>query len=175
MASKARGSGHRWRLIGWGIAVALIVTPLIAMQFTREVNWTGSDFLFATAVIGGVGAIYELAASKSQNQAYRAGVAFALTAAFLIVWANGAVGMIGTESNPFNLLFYGVVLLAIGGSIVARFQSLGMAWTMTAAAVAQAMISGAGLLSDPRGALFSLAFSGLWLVSAAFLRRSARS
>ena len=35
-----------WRIIGWGSAVALILTPLVAMQFTSEVNWDETDFIF---------------------------------------------------------------------------------------------------------------------------------
>jgi hypothetical protein len=177
MASKAAngaGRGHRWRIAGWGTAVALVLTPLIAMQFTREVNWTASDFLFAAILIGGVGAAYELAVSRAESAAYRAGAAFALAAAFLIVWANGAVGMIGSEGNLYNLYFYGVILIALVGAAFARFRPTGMAWAMAAAAVSQAMVSGGGLFSDPRGGLFSLAFAGLWLVSAGFFRKAAR-
>ena len=175
MASKAHGGGNRWRIVGWGIAVALILTPLVAMQFTRQVDWTASDFLFAVVLLGGVGATFELAVRRSHSPAYRAGVAFALAAVFLIVWANGAVGMIGSEGNPYNLYFYGVILVALTGAVMARFRPAGMTWAMGAAAVAQAVASGGGLFGDPRGGLFSLAFAGLWLVSAAFFARAARS
>jgi hypothetical protein len=175
MASKVQGAGNRWRIVGWGIAVALILTPLLAMQFTREVQWTMADFLFAMVLIGVAGAVFELAVRRSHSPAYRAGVAFALAAAFLIVWANGAVGMIGSEDNPYNLFFYGVILVALAGAVIARFRPTGMARAMGVAAVAQAVVSGGGLYDDPRGGLFSLAFAGLWLGSAAFFARAARS
>ena len=175
MASKVQGGAHRWRIIGWGTAAALILTPLVAMQFTREVDWRASDFLFAMVLIGGVGAVYEVAVRRTRSPAYRAGVAFALAAAFLIAWANGAVGMIGPEDNSYNLFFYGVILVALTGAVIARFRPTGMARAMGAAAVAQAVVSGGGLYSDPRGGLFSLAFAGSWLVSAAFFGRAARS
>lgn len=177
MASKAgngAGRGSRWRIAGWGLAVGLILTPLVAMQFTRDIDWTASDFLFAAILIGAVGAAYELAVSRMQSAAYRAGAAFALAATFLIVWANGAVGMIGSEGNPYNLYFYGVVLVALIGGAFARFRPAGMAWAMAVAAVLQAVVSGGGLYSDPRGGLFSLAFAGVWLVSAGFFRKAAR-
>ena len=175
MASKAHGGGTRWRIVGWGIAVTLILTPLVAMRFTREVAWTASDFLFAMVLIGGVGAVYELAVRRSQSPAYRGGVASALAATFLIVWANGAVGMIGSEGNPYNLYFYGVILIALIGAVIARFRPAGMSWAMGFAALAQAVASGGGLYRDPRGGLISLAFAGLWLVSAAFFAKAARS
>ena len=175
MASKVQGGANRWRIVGWGTAVALILTPLIAMQFTRDVDWTAGDFLFAVVLIGGVGAAFELAVRRSHSPAYRAGIAFALAAAFLIVWANGAVGMIGPEGNPYNLYFYGVILVALIGAVIARFRPSGMSWAMGFAAVAQAVVSGGGLYGDPRGGLFSLAFAGLWLGSAAFFGKAARS
>ena len=33
------------RLLAWGAAAALLLLPLVAMQFTEEVNWTVFDFL----------------------------------------------------------------------------------------------------------------------------------
>jgi len=40
------------RLIVWAVVVALILLiPLVAMQFTSEVNWTLSDFVFAGVLL----------------------------------------------------------------------------------------------------------------------------
>ena len=39
--------------------------------------------------------------------------------AFLTIWVNLAVGMIGAEDNPYNLLFIGLlVAVALGGFAV---------------------------------------------------------
>jgi hypothetical protein len=162
-----------WRMLGWGTAAALLLTPLVAMQFTSEVNWTPSDFAFAGIMFGGVGAIYEFTVRKMASPAYRGGVALALAAAFLIIWVNGAVGMIGDEGDPANLMFAGVLAIALFGSVLARFRAGGMAVAMAAAAVAQAVAGGAGMLLDPLGGLLSAAFAGLWLLSAALFRRAA--
>ena len=82
MASNANGgtAGVRvpWRFLGWGGAVALLLLPLIAMQFTHEVNWTLSDFIFAGVIVAIVGGTFELAVRASGNWAYRAAVALAL-------------------------------------------------------------------------------------------------
>ena len=43
---------------------------------------------------------YELAAWMTGNRAYRAAVGVAVAAAFLLVWINLAVGIIGTETTP---------------------------------------------------------------------------
>ena len=165
--------GSPWRVAAWTIAALLLLLPLVAMQFTDEVNWTAGDFIFAALLIGTVGATFELAVRMSRNSAYRAGVGFALAASFLIIWANGAVGMIGDEDNPYNLLFLGVIALALTGAVVARFRANGMALAMAAAAVGQIVIALGGMSDDPRGAIFSAAFAGLWLLSAALFRKAA--
>ena len=54
------------RLIVWAVVVALILLiPLVAMQFTSEVNWTLSDFVFAGVLLFGTGLTYELVARKA--------------------------------------------------------------------------------------------------------------
>ena len=124
------------RPIAWGGAAALVLLPLVAMQFTREVNWTVGDFLFAAMLIGGVGLALELAVRISPNWSYRAGAALGLAAGFLLIWANGAVGYIGSEDNPYNLLFVGVVAIAFAGSLISVFRAQGMAFAMLAAGIA---------------------------------------
>jgi hypothetical protein len=166
-------SWHPWRILGWGTAAALLLTPLVAMQFTSEVNWTPSDFAFAAIMFGGVGIIYEFTVRRTNSHFYRGGVALALAAAFLIVWANGAVGMIGDEGNPANLMFAAVLAIALIGSVLARFRARGMAVDMFASAVVQAVAGGLGMLIDPLGGILSAAFAGLWLVSAALFRAAA--
>ena len=164
---------NAWRILGWGTAAALLLTPLVAMQFTSEVNWTASDFAFAGVMIGGVGMIYEFTLRKSHDRFYRGGVALALAGTFLIIWANGAVGMIGDEGDPANLMFAGVLAIALLGSVLARFRAGGMAIAMIAAAIAQAVAGGVGMLLDPLGGVLSAGFATLWLVSAALFRRAA--
>jgi hypothetical protein len=169
-----RGRGNVVRIALWGLAGLLLLAPLVAMRFTDEVNWTGSDFVFAGIVFATIGLVAELAARSTRNGAARAATGFALAAAFVIVWANGAVGMIGSEGNPYNLYFYGAIATALVGARAARFRPAGMALAMAAAAVVQAGVALGGLAADPRGAAVSTAFAGLWLVSAALFRKAAR-
>jgi hypothetical protein len=125
------------RILGWGTIAALILAPAIAMQFTREVNWTPSDFLFAIVMLGGVGLAFELAVRASGSRAYRGGAGLALMAGLVILWANAAVGIIGDESQSINLWFDAVPLFAMTASMAARFRPMGMAMAMTAVAIAQ--------------------------------------
>ena len=166
--------GHRWRIAAWGTASLLVLLPLVAMQFTDEVNWTLGDFAFAGILFGTVGLLYELTVRMSRNIAYRAGVGFALAAAFLIVWANGAVGMIGDEGSGYTQLFYAVIGVALVGSLAALFRAGPMALAMLAAGLAHLGVAVGGLSADPRGAAISAVLAGPWLLAAALFRLAAR-
>jgi hypothetical protein len=184
MASEAgmTGGANRWRLLGWGLAVALILTPLVAMQFTREVNWTLFDFIFAGVLIGGVGLLFELAVRASGNWAYRGGVSLALATAFLLIWINGAVGIIGDEGGPANLVFHVIILLAITGAIVSGGKAKLMSRAMMVPAVAQALVAvyiaatGIGANKPPGQPGLSILIGGfavMWLGSALLFRKAA--
>jgi hypothetical protein len=153
------------------------------MRFTDEVNWTVSDFAFAAGLLLGVGLVFEVTLRLTANAAYRTAVAVALTAAFLLVWVNGAVGIIGSERNPANLMYAGVLAVALAGAIVARFRPGGMAWALAATALAQAAVGAIALDGDlgaegeawPRDVLvLTGGFGGLWLLSAALFGTAAR-
>ena len=161
-----------WRIIGWGGAVTLILTPLVAMQFTTEVNWDETDFIFAAIIFGIVGGLIELAVRISTNWYFRFGAIFAVLAGFMVVWANGAVGMIGNEDNPVNLWFGAVLLIAIAGAIFSRFHKRAMATAMFAAGTTQAVIGlFAGILgTDMRGGIFTIVLATLWFVAGALFR-----
>ncbi len=166
--------GQGWRIAGWGAAVALLAVPFVAMRFTDEVKWTGSDFVFAGVLFGTVGLVIELAVRKSADWAYRGGVAFAAFAGLMVIWANGAVGMIGNEDNGYNLLFGLPILIALLGSIAARFRARGMSLAMLAAAAVHVAVALGGLNQDSRGVVFSLLLSSFWVASAAFFRGATR-
>jgi len=120
------------------LAVALILlAPFIAMQFTDDVAWSLFDFTFAGALLFGAGLAFELLTRKAQDLAYRAALGLAIMAAVLLVWINLAVGIIGSEDNPANMMYIGVLAILIFGSLTARFRSRGMARALFATALAQ--------------------------------------
>ncbi|MEP9357397.1 hypothetical protein [Sphingomonas sp. KR3-1] len=167
-------TGKGLRIAAWSAAAGLLLLPAIAMQFTREVVWGPVDFLVAAVLIGGTGLVFELAIRARTSGAYRAGVALALFTAFLTIWINLAVGMIGDEGNPLNLLFGGVVAVAVLGGFLARFQPVGMAWTMAATALVQAATVIPALTTEPRTAGLIAGFALPWLLSAALFRAARR-
>jgi hypothetical protein len=171
-------------MAAWGAVMALILLlPLFAMQVTDEVVWDLADFVFAGALVVGVGITYELAARKTGNTAYRSAVGVALAAAFILVWVNGAVGVIGTERDNANLMYGGVLAVGITGAIIARFRPDGMARALFATALAQAVVAVialvAGLGSTGPGwpwdiLILTVFFAALWLISAKLFRKAAR-
>ena len=98
--------GIPWRILGWGGPVALLLVPFVAMQFTSEVQWDAIDFVFMGGLIGGIGFAFELLARRG-GYAFRIAAGLALLAVFLLVWLNGAVGIIGSENNDANLMYAG--------------------------------------------------------------------
>jgi len=164
----------RWRIIMWGTAAFLLLLPAIAMQLTGEVDWDARDFLIMGTMLAIACGTCELAARASANGAYRIGAGIAVGTAFLTVWANLAVGMIGSEANPYNLIFAGVIGVALLGAVLVRFEATGMMRVMILTAVVQAAAGAAGLTEDTQGAILSMAFSALWLLSALLFRTAAR-
>jgi hypothetical protein len=95
---------------------------------------------------------------------------------------NLAVGIIGSEDNPANLMYGGVLAVAIVGAVVARFQPHGMARALVATALAQALAGAIALMAGwgSTGAnwpqvivILTLFFAALWLGSAWLFRKAA--
>jgi hypothetical protein len=185
MASRAHndapGRAARSRVAVWGMAAFLLALPAMAMQFTSEVNWDETDFIVMGVMLATACGTYELAVRMSDSAIYRAGFGFSIAAGFLLVWINLAVGIIGTEDNPANLLYVGVLAVAICGAFVARLRAQGMARAMIATATAQAVVGVAALfgrlgVGDPNWPHdvvgVTVIFVGLWLTAALLFRKA---
>jgi hypothetical protein len=187
MAGNGKGvSGWRannWRIAVWGTAALLLLLPLIAMQFTDEVNWDETDFLVFGAMLVAACGTCELAARVTGNLAYRAAVGVAVVAAFLLIWINLAVGIIGSEDNPANLMYAGVLAVCVLGALVARFRPIGMARALAVTALAQTLVAVIALIFGlgstganwPRViVILNGFFAALWLISAWLFRKAAQ-
>lgn len=174
-ASAGARRRNRWSLAIWGGAALLLLVPAVAMQFTSEVDWTASDFVVLGAMLSVACGAYELAARITGNTSYRAAVGIAITTAFLTVWVNGAVGMLGSEDNPANLMFGGVLAVGLIGAIVSRLRPLGMARAMEATAASQAAMAVYALVGGYPGVVLHVGFFTIpWLLSARLFRKAAR-
>lgn len=175
-AMKTTSAPWRWRAALWGGAAALLLVPAVAMRFSDEVRWGPGSFLVMGALLMILCGLIELGARLSTHWAYRLGFALAALAGFTTVWVNLAVGMIGDEGDPRNLLFVGVLLIAAIGALWARFRAAGMAHAMFATALAMA---GATLLAARAGeirvALLMTAWIVAWSLAGLFFQVAARA
>ena len=177
MTGQAQMSGRGWRAAVWGGAAALMLAPVVATLVSDEMKWDSADFaLFGLILLAACGA-WELAMRKTRSWYYAAAAVVAAGTAFLLFLVNGAVGFIGDEGDPVNLLFFGVLTLALGGAIIVRFRAEGMARAMAVTAGAQVAAAALAVLMEPdvKGFLLGTAmFVPLWLLSAWLFARAAR-
>lgn len=168
--------GNLVRGLVWGGAACLLLLPWMAMRIDAEgVHWTGGDFAVMGAMLLAVCITYEIAARLARNNAFIVASGLAAGAAFLMTWANLAVGIISSENNPVNQLFFAVVAVAIVGALVARLRPVGLAWAMVATALAQVGVwLYAWLAGHGQVLVFTAVMCVLWLSSAALFRRAAR-
>jgi hypothetical protein len=85
------------RLTGIVLTVGiLLLIPLIAMQFSTEVSWTGFDFIVAGVLLLGTGLLCELVLRKVTTTRNRILLCGAILFLLLITWIELAVGIFGT-------------------------------------------------------------------------------
>lgn len=85
------------RLIGIVLIVALILlTPLVAMQFTDEVSWELSDFIVAGILLLGTGLVCEFIMRKVKKKENRIALILFFIVVLLLIWVELAVGVFGT-------------------------------------------------------------------------------
>lgn len=175
-----RGSG--WRKALWGGAVLLFLLPAVAMLFTEEVVWGPLDFAVWGAMLSAACSTFELAARASGSWLYRAAVAAAVGGAFFLVWVNLAVGIIGDEGNPANLMYAGVLAVGVAGAFAARFKPRGLSLALAATALAQLAVAAITFVARLGGSLdrplqlwvLNGMFVALWLLSAGLFFLAAR-
>ena len=58
----------------------------------------------------------------ARNTAYRCAFSMAVATAFLLLWLNAAVGVIGNENDDANPIILGVLAVGVIGTLMARLQ-----------------------------------------------------
>jgi hypothetical protein len=119
----------------------ILMIPAAAMLFKIEGwAWGAADFVIVWVVIASSVATYKFVAGKAPNRTYRIAAGGAVTTGVILMWINGAVGLIGSENNPANLMYGGVLAVGLIGAAIARLQPLGMARALFVTAVAQFLV-----------------------------------
>lgn len=104
-------------------------------------NWGLEDFVMAGLMLSAVAGCFLLARRRSSGLAYLLAFAIMLGALFVTVFAWLAVGIIGSEDHPANLLYTGVIAVCAIGAVQARLRPAGMSRTLSIAAGLQAAIT----------------------------------
>jgi hypothetical protein len=164
-----------------GVTASILLIPFIAMRFSTEVNWTFSDFLIMGILIFGTGMAYTLISRISENLSYRLALGTGIGTGFFLIWSNLAVGLIGSENNDINALYFLLLVIGFAGALVSRFQAKGMTWVMAAIAVGQLSIAGYALATGaqhlPHSSVgeilgVTLFFTVFWIASALLFRQA---
>ncbi len=138
----ARRERH-WRMLRWAAAAALLSVPWFMMQVSDAWDWRPESFVLLGTMLASALGAYELAVRMSGRGSwtYRAGAALAIATGFVLVWMNLAVGIIGPEDNPANLMYGGALLVGAVGAAMARLEPRGMALASFATALALLLVA----------------------------------
>jgi hypothetical protein len=169
----------RWVLI----TAAVLAVPLVAMVLklgvpdpgsgTDGVNWGPMDFAIIGVLVLGSGLLYEYASARAGTAAHRAAVGIAVAAGLFLIWVNLAVGMIGDQGNPANLMYVLVLAVALIGASIARFEPREASIAMFATAIAHVIVAAIALIAGLGPTLMADAFFvAAWVVSGLLFRQA---
>ncbi|SNR38720.1 hypothetical protein EYF88_06095 [Paracoccus sediminis] len=89
----AHSDRRRWRARRWGAIGALLLAPVLGMAVSDQVAWGPADFLLAGLLLAGGNLLYE-GLSRRRPTLQRRLIAGAIGLAVLVLWAQGAVGIL---------------------------------------------------------------------------------
>lgn len=78
------------------ITIILLLIPLMAMQFTNEVNWSVFDFIVAGFFLFGTGLVIEFVLRKVKSTTHRILICGIILLLLFLLWAELAVGIFGS-------------------------------------------------------------------------------
>ena len=159
------------RPLAWGGALVLLAAPWVAMRFTDQVAWSGGDFAVFGALLLFACLAFEVMVRTARAPRHLAASVLAIATAFLLVWANLAVGIVEEPNHPANLMFAAVLLAGVIGAVMARLHARGMAHVLLLMACLQVAAGAIAVSMDTQTPpLFLLALtavcSAAWLLSA---------
>lgn len=166
----------------WVVVTAVVLAiPALAMAFNlaipdpgsgnEGVNWGPMDFALIGVLVLGAGLLFEYASSRSGTVAHKAAVGIAVAAGLGLVWVNLAVGFMDVENG--NLMYVLVLIVALVGAAIGRFEPREASIAMFATAAAHAVVAIIGLAADLGPTLLADAFwiAG-WVASGLLFRQA---
>lgn len=77
-------------------AAGILFVPLLAMQFTDQVNWTVADFMVAGALLMITSVLIEFVLRKVTATKYRIALCVTLLVGLILILIELAVGLFGS-------------------------------------------------------------------------------
>ena len=120
---------------------------------------------------------------KTENANYKTALVLAIATVLILFWVIGAVGVLGADGDPADLMYIGVLAVGVTGAIIVRFQPMGMARAMIATALAQTLVTVIALIIGKQDAPYMSVFEivslnsffvSLFLGSARLFQKAAR-
>lgn len=108
------------------VTLLLLLIPFIAMKTGNGIDWSASDFLIVGVLIFGAGLSYVWASRQEGSLLYKVAVGWTILSTLLLIWANLAVGLVGSGPNAVNLMYIAVVAIVVVGGAVTRFKAVGL-------------------------------------------------
>jgi hypothetical protein len=109
---------------------AIATLAILLIPFIAKADWSPMDFIIAGFLLFCTGFTFKLATWKANSVTYKVAAAIALGSGLFLIWANLAVGIVGSENNPINVLYFGVIAIGLIGSVISGFRANGMTYTM---------------------------------------------
>lgn len=81
-----------------GVVVGILLIPLVAMQFTNEVNWDIRDFTIMGILLLTTGVIIEIVTRIVKSAQLKVAFTLIILLVLFLIWAELAVGVFG---SPF--------------------------------------------------------------------------
>src|SRR5690606_8891261 len=103
---------------------------LLLIPFLLKADWDLADYIVASILLYSTGLTFALVTRKFKGIVYKLAVAITCASALFLVWANLAVGLIGSENNSVNLIYFVMVLVAFIAAVITKFRADSMAYIM---------------------------------------------
>lgn len=82
----------------YALPLALLSIPLVGNLLSKEVNWSGSDFLIAGALLFTTAFLINLVRNRIRKQSQKVMICIFILLAITLIWLELAVGIFG---SPF--------------------------------------------------------------------------
>jgi len=84
-------------IITFGIVAFILTIPLVAMQFTNQVDWQLFDFVVMVILLSISGLAIELVTRQVKITHWKVILTLAILLILCLIWAELAVGIFGTR------------------------------------------------------------------------------